>query len=359
MDSSETSVELPVMKRLLLCIGHSDTEKMRKWFPLDLLGVIFVAAVMLGYGFTSGFDSTSVRIVFGVILTIFAPGYALVSFLIPEATRTESRSDSPKPLSVPRSNSLRPLSVTTIERALLSIGLSVVLIPFVVFVLHYSPWGLGETAFLTGIAVPTLLLSFGAIVRRSQLPFEERFQPTVRDAPDRIRGWYGGSETAQEKTINVVLLTGFVLAVVGVGTAIALSGGGEQYTEFHILSEDPETGEMLADEYPTDLSVGEESDFVVGITNQEGQTETYTLVVQLENTGDDIRSVTERTEVVRQEHTVSQGESIDVPITVEQQFSGENIRLSYLLYLDTPPEEPSGENAYRDLHLWMNVSDAF
>lgn len=317
---------------------------MQKWLPVDLLGVILVSLVMLGHGFTAGPDAVSFRIVFGVILTLFVPGYAFVSFLIPEATRIGSRSGG-----------LKPLSVTTTERVLLSVGFSVVLVPFVGLVLHYSPWGLGETAFITGIAVPTLLFSLGAIVRRSRLSSEERFQLTVWELPSRVQTWYGGSETARENTVNVVLVAGLVLAVAGVGTAIAMSGGGERYTEFYVLSEDPETGEMLADEYPTELGVGDESEFVVGITNREGQAETYTLVVQLQRTADDTGSVTERMEVTRQEHSVAQGETVEVPVTVEPGIAGEDIRLSYLLYVDTPPEEPSGEDAYRDLHLWLDI----
>lgn len=326
---------------------------MRKWLPVDLLVVILVAFAMLG--FETGLKMTPLRIVFGGILTLFAPGYALVSFLMPEATCSERTSNRTR-LGSPQNN-LKPLSVTVTERFLLAIGLSVIVVPLVGFILNYSPWGLGKTAFITGIAAPTLLLSFGAIVRRAQLPAEERFRITIRNVPKRVSRWYGGSETAREKGLNVILLAGLMIAVVGVGTAIALSGGGEQYTEFYVLSEDPETGEMLADGYPTELSVRNESEFVIGITNQEGETETYTLIVQLDRTGDDFRSVRERTEVTRMERSVRHGETVEIPITVKQRLDGENIRLSYLLYIDAPPDQPSRENAYRKLHLWIDAGE--
>ena len=322
---------------------------MRKWFPIDLLAVISVALAVVG--FEAGFEVAPLRIVAGGVLMLFAPGYALVSFLIPEAThrgRTSDRGQSVSP---------GPLSVTLTERVLLAVGLSVIVVPLVGFVLNYSPWGLGETAFIAGIAAPTLLLSFGAIVRRSRLPAEERFRVTGDGVQKRVEGWYGGSETTRERGLNAVLLAGLVIAVAGVGTAIALSGGGEQYTEFYVLSEDPETGEMLADEYPVESSVGNESEFAVGITNREGETETYTVLVQLGRTGNDPRSVTERTELTRLERSVRHGETIEIPITVEQRLAGENIRLSYLLYVDAVPDRPTGENAYRDLHLWIDVGE--
>jgi len=33
-----------------------------------------------------------------------------------------------------------------------------------------------------------------------------------------------------------------------------------------------------------------------------------------------------------------------------------NYRLVYLLYRGEPPAEPRIDNAYRELHLWINVS---
>lgn len=39
-------------------------------------------------------------------------------------------------------------------------------------------------------------------------------------------------------------------------------------------------------------------------------------------------------------------------------MTGENLRLTYLLYKGDPPEEPTKENSYRDLHLWITVEDS-
>jgi uncharacterized membrane protein len=34
------------------------------------------------------------------------------------------------------------------------------------------------------------------------------------------------------------------------------------------------------------------------------------------------------------------------------------LRLAYLLYKGEAPPEPTVENAYREVHLWVNVTEA-
>jgi uncharacterized membrane protein len=42
--------------------------------------------------------------------------------------------------------------------------------------------------------------------------------------------------------------------------------------------------------------------------------------------------------------------------TVAPTMTGERLRLTYLLYRGPPPAEPSADTAYRELHLWVNVT---
>jgi hypothetical protein len=37
-------------------------------------------------------------------------------------------------------------------------------------------------------------------------------------------------------------------------------------------------------------------------------------------------------------------------------MTGERLRLTYLLYRGAPPQTPTTDNAYRELHLWVNVT---
>lgn len=37
-------------------------------------------------------------------------------------------------------------------------------------------------------------------------------------------------------------------------------------------------------------------------------------------------------------------------------MEGERLRLAFLLYQNEPPAQPTVDNVYRELHLWVNVS---
>jgi uncharacterized membrane protein len=42
--------------------------------------------------------------------------------------------------------------------------------------------------------------------------------------------------------------------------------------------------------------------------------------------------------------------------TVTPELTGDRMRLTYMLYRGAPPATPTTDNAYRELHLWVNVS---
>jgi uncharacterized membrane protein len=42
--------------------------------------------------------------------------------------------------------------------------------------------------------------------------------------------------------------------------------------------------------------------------------------------------------------------------TVSPSMTGERLRLVYLLYKNGLPAQPTTENAYRETHLWVNVT---
>jgi uncharacterized membrane protein len=127
----------------------------------------------------------------------------------------------------------------------------------------------------------------------------------------------------------VLLLFGVVLAVAGIGTAIATSGGGERYTEFYLGTEDAATGEHATRE--------------------------YTVVAELQRVRDG--QVVQQSQVAQFTRTVAHNGSLRREVVVRPEMTGENLRLSYLLYRGTPPEEPSAGSASRHLYVWVDVAD--
>jgi uncharacterized membrane protein len=84
---------------------------------------------------------------------------------------------------------------------------------------------------------------------------------------------------------------------------------------------------------------------------------TYTVVVQLQEVevANNSTTVLDRTELDRFETTVPHNETHHQRHTLRPTRSGENLRVQYLLYMGEPPDDPTGENAYRELHVWMDV----
>jgi uncharacterized membrane protein len=105
---------------------------------------------------------------------------------------------------------------------------------------------------------------------------------------------------------------------------------------------------------------------VVGIGNQEHEQVEYTVVVQLQRVeivnesgattnGTTVRVLEERG-LQRFQAELAHNETWHNQHTVTPTMTGEGLRLQYLLYRGDPPAEPSAETAYRELHLWVNVS---
>jgi uncharacterized membrane protein len=316
---------------------------MRDWLPLDLLVVGAVAAATPAVTSLSVPEGTPLQVVVGAAFVLFAPGYALVSFALPARRTADHGTD--------RADSV---AVGLPERLLLAVGVSIPLVALTGVVLNYSPWGLGPRPLLLAVAVPTVALSAGAAVRRWRVSPDRRFRVGPTGAPARLWAWVGGAGSQREAHLNVLLLFGVVLAVAGIGTAIATSGGGERYTEFYLGTEDAATGELTAGEYPTELRRGQAAEFVVGVTNREHATREYTVVAELQRVRDG--QVVQQSQVAQFTRTVAHNGSLRREVVVRPEMTGENLRLSYLLYRGTPPEEPSSASASRHLYVWVDVA---
>jgi uncharacterized membrane protein len=198
-----------------------------------------------------------------------------------------------------------------------------------------------------------------AAVRRWELPEEERFAVPYREWYAAGRAELFEPESRADAALNVLLVLSILLVTASVGYALAVPKQGERFTEFYILAED-EDGELVAADYPTEFVVGESKPLVIGIGNQEDETVRYTVVVKLQN----VSFVNNETVVHRDveldrlrtrdlAHNQTRQRSYDVSPTYE----GERLRLLFLLYSNGEVSaEPSVENSYRELHLWVNVT---
>lgn len=140
-------------------------------------------------------------------------------------------------------------------------------------------------------------------------------------------------------TVTWILAAVVVLSLVGVVYfAVTPAASNDPYTEFYVLGT-----EGNASDYPTNLSVGESGTVTVGISNHEGESVTYTVVLRL-----------------NQEAVASRGVTVPAGSTWERQFSftrrspGQQ-ELRILLYRG--PSTGNGNEPYRWLRLRIGVDN--
>ncbi|TKX63403.1 DUF1616 domain-containing protein, partial [Halorubrum sp. SP9] len=347
--------------------------------PADLAAVVVLTLLTVGSVFIPGINETPLRVLFGLGFVLFLPGYAFIAALFPESSREVSADDGqaqtvadsesegkPNPVpgtdaaeterSQPPGEHLQSQGIDGIERVALSFGLSIAIVPLIGLVLNFTPWGIRLAPVVLSVTVFTLACVSIAARRRHELPAEDQFRVPYRAwiAAGKAELFEPNSRT--DAALNIALVLSVLLAVGSVGYAVAVPPQGEQFTEFYLLSESDD-GELVADGYPDELAVGEQSQLVVGIGNNEYERTTYTVVIQLQTVEQEGNTTTvrEREEIDRFQATVEHNATHHEPHTFQAPQPGENLRVKYLLYKGSAPEVPTQENAYRDLHIWVDV----
>lgn len=349
--------------------------------PADLVAVLlFVLATCLTV-LVPVLNETPLRVGFGLVFVLFLPGYAFIAALFPEAgaspeqyeSRQEANADDDTPEravgeehtaedgpsdSVEGGRIVGDRGIDGIERVALSFGLSIAIVPLIGLVLNFTPWGIRLLPVLLSVAGFTLISTVVAATRRRSLPEEEQFRVPYRNWIEAGRDEMFNPETRLDGALNVLLAGSILLAVGSVGYAVMVPPSGEQFTEFYLLTEDDD-GEYVAADYPTEFVRGEPQPVVVGMDNNEAETLTYTVVVQLQTVeleGNET-IIEDRTEIDRfTSPSLADNETWRTTREIEPTRTGDDLRVQYLLYPGDVPESPTGENAYREVHLWINVT---
>ena len=123
-----------------------------KHFPKDLALVILFTLLCAPFVLIPPLNDTPIRIILGLPLVLFLPGYALIAALFP-----------------------RKDDLDAIERVALSFGLSIAITPLLGLALNYTPFGIRLSPVLIVLSVFTISLAICAYARRSMVPEGDRF----------------------------------------------------------------------------------------------------------------------------------------------------------------------------------------
>jgi len=126
---------------------------LKRKIPSDIALVIFLTLLCIPFVLIPPLNEISpIRIILGLPLVLFLPGYSLIATLFP-----------------------RKDDLDGIERIALSFGLSIAITPLLGLGLNYTPFGIRLTPILIVLSVFTIALAIGAWVRRSRIREENRF----------------------------------------------------------------------------------------------------------------------------------------------------------------------------------------
>lgn len=350
--------------------------------PADLAAVTLGVVLTLGSVFLPVISDTPLRVAFGLVFVLFLPGYAFIAALFPEAgesptttnstehSKPDEEGDNGRPTPEPGTTAATTTSTTSadpsfqnrggvdgIERVALSFGLSIAIVPLIGLILNFTPWGIRLGPVAVSVSGFTLVSVAVAAQRRNELSPDKRLQVPYREWLATVRTELVEPETRTDAALNMMLVVSLLLAVSSVGYAVAVPPQGEQFSEFYLLTEQSD-GELVADDYPQEIAVTDRPELIVGIGNQEYEQTNYTVIVQLQEVTieGNTTTVEERREIDRFAVSVAHNETHHERHTLVPTRTGENLRVQYLLYTGEVPETLTAETAYRELHLWMNIT---
>jgi len=305
------------------------------WIALGLLIAANIAVVV------SVPDRLRLSVV--AVTLFFLPGYAVTTLLFPtQPTGQQSEHES---------------APGYWERAALAVGMSVVFLPLLGMLLSVFSLGVTPVTGMAVVSMVTILALAGGVIRRNQYQAERRYQLSIPFAKlrDQANAWRRPDDDTQwvDKALSGLLVVAIIAAAMSFAFVVTAPSEPATYTEASLLAE-ADSGELVAENYPTEFDLGDEASLAVDITNYEGESVTYSVVVQQQRlTDSETPTVVDREELQTERSTVADGETWRYDHTLEPTFSGSQLRVVYLIYKGEPPEQPTVDNA--DEHLSVSI----
>jgi len=269
----------------------------------DLL--LAVALALISLLLVATVPSSTLRIVLGLPLVLFYPGYVLALAVFPQKS-----------------------SLPGMERLIMSPPFSILAVVFIALILNASPWGIALLPMVFALALFISAVTAVAWYRRRRLDEKERYKP---DITLDLAFWRNYSRVDR-------ILTGVLLAVMVAATGtlvyyLATPNEKERFTEFYVLG--PE-GKMM--DYPLELAAEETATVSLVIANQERQPTSYRVEMKMEGaTRREIGAV-----------TLDHEEEWQQKVRFTPANSG-NQRVEFLLYKQNQSE------IYRSVYLLIEV----
>jgi uncharacterized membrane protein len=281
----------------------------------DLLCLIIYFFLALAFIVAIPLNST-IYLILGVPIVTFIPGYVSTIALFPGK-----------------------FDITNVERAALSIGLSLAITSLLGLLLNWGGVALRLVPYFVCIAGVLIILAVIASLRRRALPRDQQFSVGMAQVRAMTARFMVTEDDRFDRIISVALILMIIISMAALGFVIAVPKQAESNTEFYILNNKGE-----AANYSTQATIGQTMPFVVGVINHEYRDMNYTLMISLSD-GNQTRNL--YTESIN----VKDGQKWEKTIGLVPDMVGNNLKLEFLLYTQAVSPPP-----YQECHVWVNVT---
>jgi uncharacterized membrane protein len=274
----------------------------------ELAATVVLAGVLIAI--IAILPSNLPRIILGLPFLLLSPGYSLTTALFPG--KTDLRKS---------------------ERLALSFGLSIAVVSLTGLLLNYT-WGVRLWPLVTTLTILVLTMSTLAFFRRRRLPEADCWTLSLElDLPR----WASLHRT--DRVLYLMLALSLAAATGLLAYSLISPAPQQRLTEFYVLGL-----EGQAQDYPRNLSVGEEATVVLGIVNHEHQDTTYCVQIWI-----DKGAATEERCGEIESIALSHDEKWEQEASFAAQQAGQDRQVDFRLF-------KGGEcEPYRTLHLPVNV----
>ncbi len=252
-------------------------------------------------------DLTMLRTILGLPFVLLLPGYLLTVVLFPKADDLEG-----------------------LDRAVLSVGLSIIIVPLIGLLQNYLAWGIKLVPMMFSITFFNIILAVLGWLRRRKIPEEQRFVLALQVS---FIKWV--NKPGETKIIDAAPLITSLLIFVTLTYILVSPKIGDSFTEFYITGQDG-----VAAGYPEQLKVGEYGGVRAGVINNEQQKAIYRMEIRVD--GDLIQTITPI--------SLENREKWEKTVSFQVAKPSDAVKVEFLLFKE-------GQNAtpYRQLKLWVKV----
>jgi len=314
--------------------------------PADLILIVVWLAASIAAIYLPFLNESPIRIALAIPVILFIPGYCLLASLFPKNG-----------------------DLDLMTRMVLSIGVSIAIVPLIGLGLNFTPWGIRLDPIVTSLTLFTLAMILIILDQRSRLPSEERYRVPVSEIAAAIQEEFWKKEADRNaRILNGVLAAAILITILTAVYVVTVPREGEQFTEFFILGEN-----RTAANYPDWIIPGRNYSMFVGVGNHENGDNTYTIETWMLQTEFDNSTNSSRILIMdpdnRVQFTLAQNQTTIIPYNLSvPNISVQNFpvpknrynRVEFLLFKGSlPGHELSGTDrinaSYRDLHLNVKI----